>query len=263
MMDSVTVITLTRGRIEMLKRALHSVSSQDYPGQIKHLIIIDDCPITKTFFETSTGIEENFEWHLISREKTDKSGPAHVAKLRNYAVHAAATEWISFLDDDNEFESNHISSLVSCAKQKECKAVHSQMKIFWPDGTLYLDQRMPWCRDIEESKRYYVELCDKGVFQPGSNIVRDRADPLGYPDPARTVDAGEWLLARTLLLEYPFCTEYNNIDWKNVTTEDDKLLQTLIENRIPITSTEQPTLRYYLGGYSNNFESQGFGIPGK
>lgn len=255
MAGSVTVVTLTRGRINLLKRAIYSVNCQDYSGLIKHLVIIDDCPTTRNFLETSFDLPDNLIWNFIDRVKEEKSGPTRVARLRNYAVEAATTKWISFLDDDNEFESDHISSLISCAKRTGYDAVHSHMKIFWRNGEPYLEPRLPWCRDIKEGKRQYAELSTMGIFQSGSNIVKDRADPLAHPHPVRTVDMGEWLLKRALLLKYPFCTEYNIEDWKNVITEDDKLMQTLIENRVPITCTEQPTLRYYLGGYSNNFES--------
>jgi len=125
------------------------------------------------------------------------------------------------------------------------------MQILWRDGNPYLESRMPWKRDLEESKRLYTELCIKGVFQPGSNIMRDRADPWDHPDPVRTVDTGEWLLERALLLEHPFCEYYTDADLAEMTTEDDKLLQTLVEHRIRIVCSELPTLRYYLGGYSN------------
>jgi len=42
-MDSITVITVTRNRPQLLERAILSVRSQDYPGHVMHLIIVDDC----------------------------------------------------------------------------------------------------------------------------------------------------------------------------------------------------------------------------
>ncbi len=249
--DAITVITVTRDRLHLLKRAIESVQRQDHDGSIKHLIIIDDCSRTKTFLESSYDLCAEIEWHWISRNPWEVSGPGRLAKLRNYAVDAANTKWISFLDDDNEFESNHLSSLVACARHTKCEAIHSYRRLFCQDGTPYLEQRWPWSRDRTEGIRIYQELCLKGVLQPGSNIERDRCDPLGYPDPTRIVDTGEWLLARKLLLSFPFCEEYTYDDWINITTEDDKLLQTLVEEQIPIVCTEKPTLKYYLGGYSN------------
>ena len=249
--NSVTVITLTRKRPELLIRAINSVKRQDYPEIIEHMIIIDDCLTTKKILQGMTG-KGNIVWHYTSRKDGEYKDPSHIAGLRNYSVINAKSKWISFLDDDNEFEPHHISSLIACAQKTGCRAVHSYMKIYLRDGVPYLEQKMPWCRDPEEAKKIYADLCDKGVLRIGSNIVRDRADSLDHPDPARTVDTGEWLLDRSLLLEFKFPTEYDEKDWQNITTEDDKLMKTLIENRVSIACTKLPTLRYYLGGYSNN-----------
>jgi len=255
--NSVTVITLTRKRPELLIRAINSVKRQDYPEIIEHMIIIDDCLTTKYLLQDEMISKGNIVWHFIPRKDYKCYGPSHIAGLRNYSVYNAKSKWISFLDDDNEFEPNHISSLVACAQITGCRAVHSHMKIYWRDGIPYLDQKIPWCRNPEEAKRLYIELCAKGVFQIGSNIFRDRADSLDHPNPARTVDTGEWLLERTLLLKFKFSTEYDEKDWQNITTEDDKLMQSLIENRVNIGCTELPTLRYYLGGYSNRSTPMG------
>ena len=100
------------------------------------------------------------------------------------------------------------------------------------------------------------ELCSQGVFTPGSCIVKDRADPIDHPNPVRTVDTGEWLLARELLIEVPFRDDFNAVDEANVTGEDDKLLTDLINKKEPIACSNQPTLIYYLGGYSNNFDGE-------
>lgn len=249
--NAITVVTVTRGRESLLRRATDSVQRQNYLGPISHLVVIDDCIKTKSFLEGNCNLSSNVIWHWVSRESGEKSGPERLAKLRNYAVQLSKTRWISFLDDDNEFEPNHLSSLLECAIQSGCGAVHSQRKLFWADGTPYLEHRWPWSRDKSEGTQIYHELVAKGVLKPGSNIERDRCDPLDHPDPVRIVDTGEWLFDRSLLLHYPFCEEYTYEDWLSITTEDDKLLQCLVKNRVPIISTEIPTLRYYLGGYSN------------
>ncbi len=218
------------------------------------MIVIDHCLKTRIFLEENRDLP-NTMWHWMPREHKEKSGPKRLAKLRNYAVQMAETaRWISFLDNDNEFEPNHLSSLVACTIRTGCEAVHSQRKLFWSDGTPYLKQRWPWSRDEVKSRQIYRELCIKGVLRPGSNIEQDRCDPLEHPNPVRIVDTGEWLFERSLLIRYPFCEEYTHEDWVSITTEDDKLLQCLVENRVPIASTKTPTLRYYLGGYSNTFE---------
>lgn len=253
---SITVITLTRRRPNLLKRAIASVQQQDYQGTIVHMIMIDGCVETRELLQSSN-LPEEVTWHWMPRKPEDASGPKRIAELRNRAVQLVKTEWISFLDDDNEFEPQHISSLIVCAKYNGCEAAHSQRKLFWLDGTPYLEPRLPWCRDEKKNAQLYLDLCKEGILEPGSNIVRDRAIPRSHPEVGTSVvDTGDWLLKRTVLLKYPFSTEYTYDDWLNLTTEDDKLLKCLIENGIPIACTELPTLRYYLGGYSNTFNHE-------
>jgi hypothetical protein len=91
-------------------------------------------------------------------------------------------------------------------------------------------------------------------------VFKDRADPLDHPDPVRSVDTSAWLLARSLLLEIPFRDDFTDLDGETRTGEDDKLLADLINRREPIACSHKATLRYYLGGYSNN-RNETFGGP--
>lgn len=248
---SITVITLTRGRQQLLRRCIDSVRAQEYDGQIQHLIMIDGCQGTLDYLSLQLDLAGLVRWHFIPRSATVVGGPSHLAELRNVAVNVSSTTCVSFLDDDNTVKSNHFSSLATCLLENGYPAVHSYENLFWPDGRPYLERAIPWCRDPQLARTQYDELCAKGVFIPGSNISRDRADPKGHPNPARTVDMGEWLMLRSLLIEYPFTVEYSMSDWRDITTEDDKLLDTLINNEVPIGCTGLPTLNYYLGGFTS------------
>lgn len=257
MLPSTAVITITRGRPALLGRAIASVGAQTYAGPITHRILVDDCPATASMLTKLVEAPGSaFEWQFVPRVEHDLDGPARLARLRNMAVRDAASDYVAFLDDDNEFEPNHLGSLVAGALVTGSRAVHSWRRLYQADGTPYLEPRMPWKRDSDEGKRLYQELRTKGVYVPGSNVVRDRADPQGHPDPARTVDMGEWLFDRTLLLEFPFPEHYSHQDWLDVIPEDNKLLQSLIDHNVRIVSTRLPTLRYYLGGYSNAFSPE-------
>ena len=155
-------------------------------------------------------------------------------------------EWIAFLDDDNEFESNHIASLLECAEATGCRAVHSHMQMFHRDGRPFLEAGNPWCSDPDEASKEYEWMVSRGVRTPGSNIIRDSMNPQDHSP----VDLGEWLLRRTLLLEIPFCTEYSADDLLVGKHEDDKFLEELVAREERVACTGKPTLSYYLGGYS-------------
>jgi glycosyltransferase involved in cell wall biosynthesis len=255
--DPITVVTITRGRPELLARAMGSVAAQDYSGPIVHRVVVDDAPelyadVQRTLPSTPAGPREQV-WVFATRTEGETSGPARLARLRNRAVRAATTRLVAFLDDDNEFEPHHLSSLVDCMAQTGAAAVHSHRRLFLRNGTPYIEHRMPWKRDRREGRAVYEELREMHVFIHGSNVIRDRARHTWQNDAVRMVDTSEWLFERDLLLRVPFCEEYSYEDWVEVRPEDNKLVRALVAAGVTIACTHMPSLRYYLGGYSNTF----------
>lgn len=252
----ITVITLTRGRPNLLLRAIKSVTEQDFTGSVTQLVIVDNCSLTEDILvQISPNLPPTLKW-IATPKFLSSSGSERLACLRNWAVSISNSRWISFLDDDNEFENDHLNSLVNTSLKFGGYAVHSQMQIFTPDGSPYLECRYPWVRNIELGRQLYWQYVELGIFVPGSNIVKDRVDPYNNPNSIRSADTGEWLFERELLIKYPFPETYTAEDIASVITEDDKLLSLLVDNKIPVMCTNKPTLKYYLGGYSNNFCSE-------
>ncbi|MFF4601516.1 glycosyltransferase family 2 protein [Streptomyces sp. NPDC001339] len=249
----VTVVTLTRTRPRLLARALRSVQQQDLSAPFQHLVVVDDCHDTYLSLREREPLPGNVRWLLAGRGPDDVSGPGRSARLRNMAAHLVRSRWICFLDDDNEWEPDHLDSLLECAERTGCRAVHSELRMLNSDGTPYLEPREPWARDAAEGGAEYARMRDKGVVTPGTCVRHDRLDPLGVADPVVSVDTGEWLLARELLLQVPFRDDYDARDEAESIGEDDKLARDLRERGEPVACTGKPTLRYYLGGYSNNF----------
>jgi len=249
-MNHVTVITLTRRRPLLVQRAIRSVQAQKTQYALNHLVLIDDCPETLAVLEPLGPSWSNLEIIYMPREPHEVSGPGRSSRLRNIGVQRAVGNWIAFLDDDNEWLEDHIESLVTCALANQARAVHCQVRLLNPDGTPYLEPRWPWAQSKVEAERMYWEYVEKGVCIPGSNILgllRDRTNPI---EPS--ADTSAWLLARRLLLEVPFEEYFSESDARDFVGEDDKLLMALVKRREPIGCTRQATLKYYLGGYSNN-----------
>jgi glycosyltransferase involved in cell wall biosynthesis len=250
MKDSITVLTLTKGRPNLVRRCIKSVRQQDYEGEVRHLILIDDCPDTYGTLQQDEQPSDKVRWFLRPRSSGEQSGPEHLAQLRNLLVRMAETEWITFLDDDNEYEPYHLRRLMECARQTGSPAVHSWLGLFNFDGSPYLKPRWPWCREDELGKQRYQEMAQRGVVSPGSNVVRDNIDNLPY----RCVDTSEWLLKREILLNHPIPSDFSYEEWINNKAEDDKLLRQLLAAKVPIVCNNVASLRYYLGGYSNNHD---------
>jgi glycosyltransferase involved in cell wall biosynthesis len=246
----VTVITLTRSRTALLARAIASVERQEpFGGPLEHLVLVDDCEETRRSLAASD-LPPSLRWRFFRRENLPESLVPRLARLRNLGVRLARTRWIAFLDDDNEFEPGHLATLVACARATGSPAVHSWGRIFHRDGSPYLEPRIPWAFDPVEAERQHAELCAAGVWENGSNLLRDRADPRDHPNPVRSVDTGMWLFERSLLLRFPFPERYSAEDWATMTTEDDKLMELLIDHDVPVACTRLATFRYYVGGYS-------------
>lgn len=270
MSDAITVITLSRERPRQLIRAIASVLQQDYAGELEHLIIVDDDPATAALATDITPTpRRTVRWHLVERPLNERgpSGNARasvyprIARLLNIGVRSARHSKIAFLDDDNVYEADHLSSLASCAAAFQASAVHSARAIYNQDGTPYLDPTFPWAASRAEGKRIYDLMVRRGVWIPGTNILIDRVDKhqssfanstvLGDDDPMFMVDQNLWLIDREILLSMPFPEVFSPDEIRCNTCPDDKLLEQLHAGETRIHSSGKPTVRYYLGGVSN------------
>lgn len=271
--DTIGVVTVTRGRPQLLRRAMASVYEQDYDGLIEHVIVIDDedpeTVAAASAAPTRPGLRVTV--HQEPRPEAERDEPPgdkrrvypRLSRLFNTGARVSSADWIAFLDDDNEYEPHHLSSLLACAREHGAQVAHSGRTMWYADGSPYLEEAWHTVDDPVEAARIYEVMCDKGVRVRGTNILLDRADPRrpGDPfhtssviqpeDPVALVDQSVWLVRRELLLRLPIPETFTEAEHEANTAPDDKLLRTLQDNDVPIVSTRQPTVRYYLGGVSN------------
>lgn len=67
----ITVITITKNRPNLLERAIKTVKEQTY-NNIKHLIIIDDCPVTLKMLEEKYKNDCNIIWEYQKEKRMIK-----------------------------------------------------------------------------------------------------------------------------------------------------------------------------------------------
>lgn len=245
--QTITAVTLTRRRPALVQRAMRSVRAQRTGHAVRHLVLVDDCQDTMATLQPLAGRWPNAEIRYMPRKADETSGPGRSSRLRNWSARHSTSRWIAFLDDDNEWLPDHLELLVRCAVEHGVRAAHSHVRLMNRDGTPYLEPLWPWAHDAEEARAIYQDYAAKGICTPGSNIVRDR--PGFFDEP---VDTSAWLLARTLLLEVPFEDDFSATDADNRIGEDDKLFWSLVGRGEPLACSGTATLKYYLGGYSNN-----------
>lgn len=240
----ITVLTVTR-RHESLRQCLESVLNQTYSGPVRHLLVIDDNPLASDRL-SDLGVAPG-DIVFVPRSNSDRTGPGRLATLRNLAVSQAGGGWLAFLDDDNAWETDHLASLWDAIQTTGADLAHSQRLIFEADGQPYLRAEFPWGRDELSRRAVYAYCLKAGIMSPGSNVMRDRLEMR-----FTWVDLGEWLFPPGFLEANPFSAEYGVWEWFNILVEDRDLPRAVFESGLRVAATERPTLRYFMGGYTNN-----------
>ena len=178
---------------------------------------------------------------------------SRVALLRNTALCYVTAPLVAFLDDDNSWEPDHLASLVSLKTKTSALAVHSWRRLFTLEGGPYVPFTFPWLASPDAAAARFALLTEAGVFERGSDVVRDGASVLVAGGDHGMVDMGEWLFDRRVFDLLRFETEWTPEELAAGIGEDDKLLKRLRELLIPLHCTERATLRYRLGGFTNTF----------
>lgn len=263
--DAITVVTVTRRRIPLLRRAMKSVIDQDFDGLVEHLVVVDDDTETVSALD-ATGRQPNRPLSVLPARQAEAERTDHrafvyprLAQLLNLGIGSARTDWIAFLDDDNEFEPNHVSSLVATVSISGAEAVHSARALVWPDGTPYLEPCLPSAATLEEGQRQYELLCEREVWVRGTNVLLDRVDRdanqaslnstvMTDGDPMFLVDQNLWLISRDILIANPIPEIYDAEDIAANTCPDDKMLAALVRAQVAIGASGLPSVRYTVGG---------------
>ena len=98
---SVSVVIPTYNRINLLPEAIDSVLSQSYP--VSEVIVVDDGSTDHTF-ETLAS-----KYQKVKFLKQENLG---VSAARNTGVSEAKSNWIAFLDSDDQWETQKIEKQI-------------------------------------------------------------------------------------------------------------------------------------------------------
>lgn len=247
----VSVITPTAACGPLIRRAVASVRRQDYP-QLEHIIVGDACTGAALARLTTVTSEQP---HRIPMQVINAPcpapgiatyRPARAARARMAGVRVARGDLLAFLDDDNEYEPGHITTMVrAILEQPLVPAVHCWRQLVNPDGSPYLVPASPWEGHPERARRDYDDLVAAGVWIPGTNLLRDRLA-------ANTIDSSCWLLRRELLARVPFRLAYSVQERNARLGEDVAFCFDLQRHAVPVRCLPQHSVRYYLGGFSTS-----------
>jgi hypothetical protein len=248
---------VTDGRRDTLGEALASVDAQHYAGSIRLLLVLDRC--------APADLDLGAMRYPVQQMRIDLDGAmpaiARVARLRDMAVRLCETELVCFLDDDNRWAPDHLSSLHAAMRSAGVPAAHCWRHLMPCEGADWNGDSFPWLDHGSAAERTQFAACrELGIIVPGSRIVRDTASAGTADTDASMVDLGCWLLRTDVLRLFGIRANPPGLDRPvDGVGEDDILLRQFKTAAIPITCTGQATLDYRLGGFSNDQAQRSLG----
>ncbi len=256
--DGISIIILTKNRKEKLLKAISSVSKQNFKNAIEILLIGDACDYLESIELPMLSKNITIKKHNIILDRSiDKNLIVHrVATIRNLAIKLTSQNCICFLDDDNLWETNHLSTLMNTLQTYQCKATYSWRKLFLNNGKPWIPTTWPWIgSDVPQKKLLHIykklEMLDLKT-----NILKDKFEAVYNNRDYATIDMGAWLFKKELFDVVSFKTDYTKEEVNCLVTEDDQLLLDLKKLNFTVYPSKKATLKYYLGGFSNLYNHE-------
>jgi glycosyltransferase involved in cell wall biosynthesis len=211
--ETVSVVIPTRGRPQLLARAIRSVLAQT--TQQFEIIVVLDGPDSSTAKIVEAFADSRIRLVTLPR-------PAGGGTARNAGVSAASGNWIAFLDDDDEFLPRKLELQLGASAQSPTHAILivSQALVRSASGDQIWPSRFP---QAHESTCEYL-FCRTQLKQ-GSSFFQ----------------SSTFFVSRKLALQIPFRPELNrHQDW-------DWVIRVLAAPDTKLICLAQPLSIYYLG----------------
>lgn len=138
---SVSVVVPTRDRPELLRETLASIREQDYPGELRAIVVFDrgEPDLSLVSDDPARPVE------VLRNERTPGAAGA-----RNTGVLAARTDLVGFCDDTDLFLRGKVSAQVAVLRDEpETEVVCCGLRLFGP-GIEEIDRRVPRPRVTHE-----------------------------------------------------------------------------------------------------------------
>lgn len=255
-MKSIAVITFAmKSRKELLLKCIDSVKNQLTDCEIKQYIFYKDEQVVE-YLDKNIGIDCG-----IKTIKYDEINIPYIsmkmAILRNMAMKYVDEDYLCFLDDDNEINPLHIQSLISLIINNKVEAAHSWRYLVHDDNSLFDGSYYPWHnKNDSKTKSLIHSWCvDNRLIIPGSPVLRDRYIEDENHLNISNIDMNEWLFSTSMIKSIQFDEDFSQSDQENELAEDFKLLLRLKNNNITYICSGLASVKYRLGGFSNNVSS--------
>jgi glycosyltransferase involved in cell wall biosynthesis len=160
----VTVVIPTHNRPQLMQRALESVLTQDYPGEIEAVVVFDACEPFDPPVEVPPG---------RSVRTTVNTRTRGLAGARNTGILAATQEYVAFLDDDDFWFPGKLKAQMPLF-DNEPRPVLVATAMLYDDGERPYERLVP--KDVVEYKDL---LRDRVAGIPSGAFVMEKSQLLG------------------------------------------------------------------------------------
>ena len=169
---SIAVIIPTYNRANTIVQCINSALSQSYP--VNEIIIVDDNSSDDTIQKLN-----RFKDEIIILHTKNRSG---AQTARNIGIKTAKSEWISFLDSDDEWLSNKLEKQIFALKSID----YNPMTVVHGDcykRNINSDKKSHWQLDRIEGENVYKQLLSKsGTLFPSILVSKSALDKIGNLD---------------------------------------------------------------------------------
>jgi len=135
-LPKITVITPTTGS-DHLERCIRSVQAQNVPN-IEHMIVIDG----PEFYDRSMNIINKFSnkrpIHVVKLPYNVGSNGWNGHRVYGSMPHICISDLISYMDDDNWYDQDHLYNLLNKLSKEDLDAAHSLRAIYNQEGTEFI-----------------------------------------------------------------------------------------------------------------------------
>lgn len=170
----ISVVIPTYNRVNTITACVQSVLSQSYP--VNEIIIVDDHSTDSTLKQLN-GFNDYDNIIILQTEKQFGAQSA-----RNIGIKAAKSNWIAFLDSDDEWLSNKIEKQIAVLKSIDYNpmtVVHSNCYI----KNINSGKKQLWQLDTVDGKNVYKQLLsESGILFPSILTSKKALTKINYLD---------------------------------------------------------------------------------
>lgn len=144
----VSIVVPTYKRADRIRVALDSIAAQDYGVENIDLIVVsDNRPEWPESAETDAAVAP-YAASLPHFRLLHTAGQTGGGAARNYACRQATGEYLAFLDDDDEFLPDKVSTQVAFMQENSLDMCWQDVSWYDDDGNLVEHRRLDHCGDF-------------------------------------------------------------------------------------------------------------------